>query len=161
MLAAAAWCEGGIAVQEYAAPKTFRRARYPGRTDLWIRTRTGYDYVVEAKVAYVGAPGTTRTSTIDGRLDAHLAWAKDDARHTARADAEHVLAVVFVVPLVEVPKKEEEQQQQQQQQRARLDELLRLTDRDDVDVWAWAPTADPPSEEGYAYPGVLLLGVSR
>jgi len=84
-LAAAAWRCGWAALEEFAQPKTAKRSRFAGRTDLYMRSPISEDYV-EAKCGWINVSSTKGNAT--GFLNAYRA-ARADARNVHLKPGKH------------------------------------------------------------------------
>jgi hypothetical protein len=93
-LAAAAWLDGGQALEEYSNEKGRGRRNYPGRCDLYLYTGSE-EFVAEAKLRWCNVGRGSREG-IDGVRD-QLAAACDDARLLKGYGARR-LGMVFAVP---------------------------------------------------------------
>lgn len=105
VLAAAAWMEGGLALEEYPSTKIGKTEsdevyEYTGRTDLWIKPRDGKPLIVEAKFTYLQLRN-------DDQHDFRVEWVSDRLKSAcldaekARSKELDAVGLVFVVPYLD------------------------------------------------------------
>lgn len=142
VLAAAAWKEGGIALEEYSLTKRGGRA---GRADLWVKMPTEV-FSFEAK--------QTWPTAIEGRAKKLAAYwlgeATRDASRIPKTEAAVRAGVVFVVP--DLPRS----RQTSFDPDAFVREVAGV--RHDFVAWWFAPKPWPENYRRRVYPGVVIIG---
>lgn len=142
VLAAAAWREGGIALEEYSITK---RGGYQGRADLWVKMPDGV-FSFEAK--------QTWTTAVKGRAKERASYwlreATSDARRIPKTEAAVRAGLVFVVP--DLPRSRVESFNPG----AFVDEVAGV--QHDFVAWWFAPKPWPVNYRNRVYPGVVILG---
>ena len=142
VLAAAAWKQGGIALEEYSMRK---HGGCAGRADLWIKMPSEM-FSFEAKQTWTTVlPGRGRE-----RASYWLREATRDAARVPKAEAQHRAGLVFVIP--DLPQRRVDS----------FDPAAFVTEVRsagcDFSAWWFASKPWPKSVKGRFYPGVVIVG---
>lgn len=166
-LAAATCLSGGLAVEEYGEKKRWGRRAYSGRVDLFVRTKNGDSFAIEAKLKWV------RLGARCKRLSKHaVSVAKDLKAEAAAANhgipPEHGvtrLGLVFIVPSLAGARLESSATTPMWEgdDRSEFNEFIRdivtATGCFVEEAWLDVPAVDPSSQPIRRYPGVVALGL--
>lgn len=149
ILAGAAWRLDGMCIEEYSEEKGTKSDRWKGRADLFMRLGQA-DYCIEAKHVWVGLKPTPAVKKVVESLEA----ARRDAAAREREQAHFHLGITFVVPYIKASRPVTPERCE-----AFLDGMRRV--RPDFLAWQFH-LADAETQiwhdDGYRYPGVVLLG---
>jgi hypothetical protein len=146
-LAAAAWQNGGVALEEYSNEKKRGGIKYSGRCDLYMKI-SKKDYIAEAKICWPKAGKRARkTKSI---IEEALKASERDAKKL-RGFEEEKMGIVFAVPMI--PKAEGKEIS------TRIKEWQSLVKRVNSTAMAWVfPQKARKIEYGsYIYPGVSIF----
>lgn len=143
-LAAAAWLSGGVALEECSAPKQGKS----GRADLWLLLDDKAAFAIEAKQLWIGIGTRAHPSTSEETVKEALAAAKKDALKLPKSWG-YPLGIIFVVP--QAPKSDEEQIGHL------VHGFLRRAIHPRIQGAWWFDSDVGEADDGYLYPGVLLI----
>jgi hypothetical protein len=148
-LAGAAWKCGEYALEEFHSDKSYGQDKWLGRADLWFSWKRT-EYLIESKQAYLSLSAHAEHSF--EKITRALQAARKDAT-ASKNSGKRYLGVAFVVPYVPPSQMDNISSLL----RTFIDELYEI----DYDLMAYYfqnPSEVLKTEDGYGYPGVVMLG---
>jgi hypothetical protein len=150
-LAAAAWLSGGVALEEYHAKKGRGNSRYDGRVDLYLRTRAGAKYIVEAKCGWLRLMENTSCQIVTRRVERVMETAFKDAQRTQMYQPRHHrVAITFVKLRVAMARDGDVDE--------RISCFVRGALDSNCDFLAWAPLRRAVWVKSHHYCGLAAIG---